>query len=442
MFKLHCVADARRWLPYAVVMFVITGATQVYSSSQSITTEMQSPQISQISHPSLPAIGLQSEEFQAVTLHAKRIVLSPERSTLRADGNVQLLWSNLRMRAEQLILDGIHQTIDVPQSMTLSADDGSTLSGANLHYNLRTGVGEASDARAQIANLILRGKRMKFGRDTLTIYHGRFTGCSKHHPHYVLTARRIRIIKGRRMIADGINVRFYGLRLPTISHMRFSLGGRPLAREGMFANFYINSVDGIYIATRVRRNLSGGKNATWLTGIIGLSARELWRARLAIRKQWSIGEAWVGVSHKERISDKLTSRLLVDSTPEFGVAVYGVPLLGGRATISGHVSWGYYREWRGIKATSRRWNIQFGIDSQNQTATSWRWQWGAMLRYSRYDTGSLRLLRLYTALPMKFGSRINGNLSFIHHVQGGRTPFEFDDVDIPTEARWEGYIWL
>jgi hypothetical protein len=45
-------------------------------------------------------------------------------------------------------------------------------------------------------------------------------------------------------------------------------------------------------------------------------------------------------------------------------------------------------------------------------------------------------------VKIPLGRAGEGKLSFVRYLCSGKTPFEFDDVDIATECRLNGNIWL
>lgn len=394
--------------------------------------------------PSSSAIGSFGElndAVQAAALRAWYIHWEPERSSISAIGDVELRHDKFLLRANQLRYDVKNNCVTAQGGATLLMGDELRLVSDFLSYNFDERRGTLTSVKAFYGVLSFAARRANMLGDSVVLEDGKVTTCDKAHPHYKLTVKRIEVVPGRLVTLDGLSGRIYGLRLPTLPKYRYRLGDG--VGEKLPFKVYINSADGVYAGFNYSRPISGSTNRrpVMLAGAIGLSAKETWRGRLLLLKSWERGEARIGVARKDTVSDELAKRLFLDVLPELGIG-WAYKMARHGFSLYGDISAGRYTERHVKRVSSPRMNIQLGLRNAIREDEHWRWSFDLLLRYAHYKSDELKLARLKTGVRGRIGHRVDGSIMLVHHIQSGRTPFEFDDVDIGTELRVSGHAWL
>lgn len=376
----------------------------------------------------------------SAALRALRIHFEPMDEIIYAAGDVELSYDGILLRATEMqyqIKDG---WVMAPYGATIFVRDELKLTGDFLRYNLDEKRGELLSAKASYGSFNFEARKANVVGNSALLEGSRITTCDKHHPHYELFIKRAQLLPDGKATLDGLSVRIYGLQLPSLPRQSIRLTRGKGERLPLQIQF--NSTDGIYVGWDYLCSISGltSLRPTVLYGLLGLSWKERWRGKLALTVPWSNGELRLSVAHKDTVSGELTEGLLLDISPEFGVSAVIKP--SKSFLVHGDLSYGRYVERLSGRTSSPKLNFQVMVRAAESTAKRWRWNFDLLLRYSRYKHDMMRIARLMAGVEGGFGNRFEGKLSVIHHVQSGRTPFEFDDIDIPTEFRLSGIAWI
>jgi hypothetical protein len=376
---------------------------------------------------------------RTVTLRAQRIQWETKGKTLNAVGDVELLYDGVTLRGDKLQYNADSGWVVAPNGATLTTQNGLTVSGEVVRYNLDEQVGLVEHIKARYGELNFTGRMANISKGEVVLEDGSATTCAKEHPHYEISLKRAQLIYGEQVIVDGVSVRVYGLKLPTIPRHRFVL--RKGQREKMPLSLLFTYTDGVYVGFNFSRAIGGRQSATSLSCSLGLSAKEKWRGKLSITKPFKHGEAYLSLAHKERVEDELTKRLLLNTSPEVGFSLTKPNAIKG-FSLYGNVSFGRYSEHTISKVSSQRFNIELGVRNERRTERAWHWEFDTLLRYSSYKDSEMKVARIMAGVKIPLGRAGEGKLSFVRYLCSGKTPFEFDDVDIATECRLNGNIWL
>jgi len=384
---------------------------------------------------------IQTTAIQAATLRAWHIHWEPKSGSISAVGDVELKYDKFLLRANQVQYDVKSSCVVAQDGATLLMGDELTLVSESLSYNLNDRRGSLASVKASYGAFNFAAYKASMLGDSIVLEDSKVTTCNRAHPHFELTAKRIQVVPGGQVILDGLSGRIYGLHLPTLPRYRLRIGDGGGGEFPFIA--HINSADGVYAGFNYSRQLGGSvsQHPLMLSGTIGLSAKETWRGKISLLRSWGHGEAHVGVAHKDTMSDELARRLFLDALPEVGInGAYDISR--GGFSLYGDISWGRYTERYVKRVSSPRVNIQLGLRNIPRNDGYWRWNFDLLLRYSLYRDDELKLARLLMGLRGRVGRRIDSSIMVLHHIQSGRTPFEFDDVDIRTECRMSGHVWL
>ncbi|CCW34369.1 hypothetical protein CTKA_00619 [Chthonomonas calidirosea] len=161
------------------------------------------------------------------------------------------------LKAGSFFYDGMTAIAEARGPITLQRAEGM-FTGAKLTYNFRDRRGTLEQARLETDLFRASGSRIELlpdGRDTL--YDAQFTTCTLVHPDYLIRARRIQLVPGQYVQADGITFQVGHTVLPSFPSYRYSLGtggGSPTLLPGY------DRTDGPYVS--ISQSLLGGLHSS------------------------------------------------------------------------------------------------------------------------------------------------------------------------------------
>ena len=159
-----------------------------------------------------------------------RIVLAPRDSTVETPddrltlyGEATASYQEATLRAALLeyrtgagVLRARPLDGDTSGTPTFSRGD-ETFQGRELAYNLETGRGRVVGARTEIDDGYLLGGVIKqTAPDVVFAQDAAYTTCSLDHPHYALSAGRIKVEDGERVYTGPVRLRLLGLPTPIV----------------------------------------------------------------------------------------------------------------------------------------------------------------------------------------------------------------------------------
>lgn len=132
-----------------------------------------------------------------------------------AKGKVNILQMDAhRFQAKEVTGNTVTHDLHVPgKAHVLQMTPGQkriTLDGYKVNYNYGTKVGNMEDAKGQVDEQYVTGKRFEFYPDKIIIYHGTQTKCSAQHPDYIYQADKITIIPNQETIMENLKVKVKG----------------------------------------------------------------------------------------------------------------------------------------------------------------------------------------------------------------------------------------
>jgi hypothetical protein len=385
-----------------------------------------------------------------ISLDAEDIEYSDPDSSALLTGNVRLKATDLpgKIPEVEMTTDRLEVSLDTGD---VRAPVGATfempqvwITGQDLHYNIRSQQLGAVDARSRV--------RVPLGRRELTVYgqsdrveasdedvqfhKASISTCDREHPHYALRARRVRVkVDTEELFVYGGSIYLYGVEVPLVGKFSTKISrvgaDRRLMKIPMLG---YSAREGVYIP--FEKGFSAPGDPIRATADLKLTQRHLIAGTLLAERSRPGLRAWVTAARRVEMEDDITHRLVYDALPELGMEVSAQQ---GASTLSAAFRGGHYRDE----------DVRTGQRAHEGAATlglNWDWErqddlgrprlWaGAGARGSLYTSGdSYRTvdLRLGAATALWPGAR--GQLELLHHIIGGQTPFEFDDVDLRTEA--------
>lgn len=364
-------------------------------------------------------------------------------------GGVKLELSNLPGAYERLTMDAERIHIDLgagdisaPEG-ALFRVEGGEFQGDSLFLNIHDSAFRLENARADV--LVGLGKAevpFHFDCELLEASDGeanmhktRLTGCDNDHPHYMIRVKRARYEQDRKVLTVfGGDVELYGMRVPIPVKLKKGFGTKsrdfdliPLPGRSTMEGWYMP----------YGRRFTSPDDALDFSARVRFSQRLGFGGGLYATHRRPDRTLWATLARRDPIETNITDILALDSAPEFGAEFtreQGDSLYAARV-VAGHYREGGYLSGRTAKGESASalldWDWLPG-DSNDDTASYWA---GLGVRGSLYSTGaSYRTgqVRVGGSTPLWEGAR--GRLDLTHNFIGGSTPFEFDDIDIQSEA--------
>ncbi|HVF11425.1 MAG TPA: hypothetical protein VNA16_11510 [Abditibacteriaceae bacterium] len=333
-----------------------------------------------------------------------------------------------------------------------------TLKGSTLEYDFKTRKGHLGDAFLQLADfniattsLVINGQRYVARKVVLSP--GGMTEAEMKiygKPPFTVRARTVTAHVGKagansRLQASGAALYYKNTRLIPVPHYVFRLnqGSRNTSAFQVTPRISFNSADRVLATTRISFPLSGASGRLALNTDIGISARVGFRGGLSLDANHNWGTLSLRGKHSDIVSTQLTNRIELHRMPELeylspAVGLFKLP--GGRRLgVAFAAGIGRFKE-RLIDSTTpsvRATRQQAGITLTTRLYEVDGPYLDLFARVARYPTFDLS----YRNTGYEIGyygnvtSRIRGQFSYRHTSLSGNTPFRFDEVEIPREAR-------
>ncbi len=306
-----------------------------------------------------------------------------------------------------------------------------------------------ADPAAPPPMVYFKGEEIGKTGDVVYVLRGRITTCDLDNPHYYVSARRIlyNVRTGEATIYSA-RLHLYGLNLPLIPYARTTLGGTEMPRsfdfvtmpgyshrEGLFLPYSLAFTPvgaGTEVATSFRLTTKAG-----ITGAV-------WAKRSEGRWDFDVRD-----TRKEWQADVLNNELALSRMPELTAARHFTGRGNQNHELRLDLSVGRFQEdWEDqpvgqphrpvVFATRALGAVTYTAHPRDYYRGLGTW-YGARLSLSSYDTHqSLTDLRLFAGAGAALSPQVSGDVTLIHHLTGGSTPFLFDAPQITTELAVRG----
>jgi hypothetical protein len=314
-------------------------------------------------------------------------------------------------------------------------------------YNLETGdfvLDQANgstrlDRARSLVRIHAKGRHARREGEVIYIISGRLTTCDDERPHYAIHGDYIEVAPGKHVIIKGAQLQLFGLRLPKAPTIRLPLGKGP--RRSPFPRFGYSSRNGPFLADN---RALGGRGTHFRTELAYyVTAR---RGVLGTVSSDYYGNGWgatLRAGYEEYLRDDVTDTLYLDTLPEFTLRAEGPLDTVEGLSYFGSGSTGYFRE-NPTSADAARHRFEAGLRYGELDRQAGEGLWaGLALRQSFYNTGDdFRDIEASFGAGRRWSHRWRGAFTLIGHATDGRTPFEFDDVDIPWELQGSARVGL
>lgn len=271
-----------------------------------------------------------------------------------ASGHVRAVYRGLEARSDYLTADLDADTAAFTGNVTLHAQ-GETLQAESLFLRLDTGVWEIRGAhgaispaffqRGVVAPVYVGADEITGGRTPMLISGGQVTTCDLPRPHYQLSARRVLIYPGRRLVAERVSFLLGRRRLFTVP--RFSIPLRERQRVPIVPEVGQNEIDGAYLRTRYNYSLGGSTPGSLLMSLTerrglgtGLEQRYAWAGTAGSLLLYRIGnpgeapELQGRLSHRQDLGSGFSLEAFADYRKNSGYYLPGTSLLNSQVFLT------------------------------------------------------------------------------------------------------------
>ncbi len=415
--------------------------------------------------PTQPQSAEDTSPLLTVHVSGDTVIGGEDSRHIEVTGNVRILAytddpdsPRLAVRAESVVLDLDTKTVEARGSVLMRTETAQ-FRGSDLYYSMRDDELRMTDAAAGYEFEVADGQTMRgffFGSqisrtaNELVIVRGTVTPCdSPDRPAVGAGARRLvyNSTTGKVTVSGG-TLHIAGLSLPTMPRFSFYYGRREEAAGIDFLLPGYSGHDGLYIPVGYQFT---PEDSPWL-GTVGVRVGTRGRLRGTASLSTTNATANYGIfgTYDELVTDNINRRLIISRLPELRYTRYW----GGERTDAAApgdwefgVTAGRYRE-RADRDPAPAYTdgriaawLDYSRHRDQKAALSGAW-WGAGARQSYYQEGdSFSDISIQAGAGGRIAGSLRGSLTLTHHFLGGASPFQFDDVDIKTEAygtmRWD-----
>ncbi|MDR7416464.1 MAG: hypothetical protein QN193_05045 [Armatimonadota bacterium] len=174
------------------------------------------------------ARGIAAAQDELV-LEADRILYDTTARTLEATGDVRIRYRDVRLRAEEARADLNRGEILVRGRVVLE-QAGRRLAAQSLRYDLRTGRATVTGMRGVLDGIYYAAREATLQGNVLRALEALATVCDPAAPLLRITAQRILLVPGERLVAEGASLWGGQARLVHLGRVEIPLGERPLER--------------------------------------------------------------------------------------------------------------------------------------------------------------------------------------------------------------------
>ncbi len=391
-------------------------------------------------------------ELVTITIDGDRVTYSPDERYVSVQGNARIVAQSEEDAARRVTIEAntiegdlVKEVFEAAGHVFLVTAQGS-MRGASLHYEASTSEFELQDPAVMVGLREVEGRKVcgfAYGRrvekhgDRAYIFRGRVTTCDRVPPHFALEFRSAAYdTSNKKLTVRGGALRIYGLKVPLLPRASFDLGKAGGGKPSIVPLPSYSRREGLYL--RWNLPLASPDSATDGNLHLRLTSKRGLIGRFDAQRPWGSWTGHLVMSRAEDVSNDLDELVSVDRLPEFSIGrEWDSAMLGG-TQISGGLTLGHYREDRGDggpEIRDGRALAEFRIArNYGQWAEGEGTWWWAGARQAWYDSGDeCTDLDFGVGAGTELPGGMTSSLTLRHHELGGRTPFEFDDVDLRTE---------
>jgi lipopolysaccharide export system protein LptA len=338
---------------------------------------------------------------------------------VEATGAVRLQYRGIRLSADRVTFDVAREFLTAEGQIVLVDASGRELRGDALRYDVRLGLAEVRRAEVVVDRFYLRSEQLQVRPGVLTATDGMLTPCDPARPVIRITARRIELHPGDRLVATEASLWVGSFRVFTLPVYTVSLRTREETAQN-FPRLGYSGPDGLWLQYVHGYSLGTVRGA--LLTKYGMRSGLIARNSLTYGRPPFSLDLTVGRNQDEdlQIYDQAEASLALAEQP-----LGGLPVL-----YSLELRHGWFQEaTTGLGALRTRYGVGFRVP-QVALAPAVTLKAGASWSDAVYGTGDRQgVIRGNVALTRALDDR--RTVSFTYDVLEviGATPFLLDAVD-------------
>ncbi len=319
-----------------------------------------------------------------------------------------------------------------------------TMEGESALYNVRTArfslrrggvmVPMNEEGEPEVCGFAYAQDAVREG-DVVYITNGRFTTCSKPHPHYAIKADRFRWdTETREVVAYGGSLRVYGLEIPMLPEIPYSFSDEEGNMPSLMPFPTYSGRDGL----RLGWSFIVGNPMDYPRSRIRVRWRQLRPLHVFSRTLFHAGENRkfrVNLALREDVRQDIDHVVPIDRYPEFG---FEDTRQFGDCLLETDISAGHYRQHDDddlpeVREDRVRVETRLSGNSEGylEPGETWWWLEGSESLYG--DGSHYATLGGGVGAATRLTDWAAGNLELRRWVTDGESPFAWDDVDVKTE---------
>jgi LPS-assembly protein len=370
-----------------------------------------------------------------ITLEADNLYYNDQSGEFQAQGSVKIHQENKQITADNMNGNAIQGSVKAEGHIRWQ-DDVQSLQGEKLEYNYKTQLGNIGKTKGNIDGILVSGDQAVLQPKSSVLYNAAITKCPAQIPDYKLTASKIDIYPGEKIVANHASLWIKNTKLLTVPKVVQKLGEES---SSAFPVIGYNSSDGAFVKQELELPL---KNGVSLTGELAYYTKRKFTTQLGL--DFDKGDLDVNIAQgKRRNADgewykqepELTIRQKAKEIKGTDL-LYSYKLQAGR--ISEEVT-DVAMDRRGAVLSLERKPITLGNNTTLRLGTSYEYNW-----YESHEDRNI--LRGTIGLEKKLSETVAVGLGYTHVHETGSTPFIYDKVDVYNEltskATWNvDHLW-
>lgn len=355
-----------------------------------------------------------------IVIEANDLSFSDETGDILAKGKAVITNQGQRVEAEEINGNAKLNEIWINNKATFSQPD-SSLNGTHTLYNYKLKTGSMEDVKGKIGHKYISAKNLSMSPDKYIISEGTSTNCPAKIPDYHVSADKIEIWPGDKMIAYNAKFWIGNKVIFTLPKYKQSLKD---GQESAFPRIGYNSDDGLYLKQRIDYPINDKVSAYVNLDYYSKSGFKPNYGVIDSQSNYSIGVA------QGHFNDNDNN--WIKKEPEFKFSYY--PHRLGKLPVS-YVFTAIYGKWTDSTKTSwhQDYNLYFSHDIIKLNS-SMNLYLGTGVQHVResFNDSAQNLFKFDATVDKTWSDRIYTWAGY-HYTQNNTTLFEYDKADLSRE---------
>lgn len=360
-----------------------------------------------------------TEKFP-IAIEAEKLSFSDLTGDLLAKGNV-ILTRNVQVISADEMRGNTKQTEVWVDGKATLREPGTELIGTGTHYNYTSRVGTMHEMTGKVGKEYLSGGNMEFSPEKMVAYNGTVTQCPAIVPDYHISAEKVEIWPGNKMIVH--NAKFWIGKTVIYSMATYETSLVPGEQKSAFPRIGYNSSTGLrisqYLEYPIADRFAAFADVTYYSkqGFIPnygfISRQNAYTLKLYQGKEQNGDDEWI--TREPELMLKMNSK-------RFGKVVGDFTVTSGTWTedaVSGPR--------QDYKLYFSRDPFQLGSKTTLSVGTGFE-----KINYG-FDNSTNNIWSVNTKVTVKPSERLETWVSYAYNSQTGTSPYAYDRIDTGRE---------